>query len=482
MQINAISDDQTTPAGSELKRLEKIFSTLKVGYAKSPMPSLQQRIQYLNTLKILLIEHQHAIATAINEDFTARSATETMLADIVPSIQSINHTLKHLKQWMKPNKRNVGIHFWPASAQVVYQPLGVVGIMVPFNYPLGLAIVPLMTALAAGNRAMIKMSEFTPRASALMADMLRKGFEESHVALITGGVDIATAFSRLPFDHLLFTGSTTVGKLVMLAAAENLTPVTLELGGKSPAIIADDIPLQDIVERLCFAKSLNAGQTCIAPDYVLVPHGKLNHFISLYKTAFNKMYPAINGNPDYTSVLNIHAHQRLHEWLKDAADKGARIEKTSEEKITDGSYRMPLYLVTDVTDDMLLMQHEIFGPILPVVPYNNIEDAIAYVNLRPRPLSLYLFSYDRALQERVTIGTHSGSVCINDAMIQFGVDELPFGGIGPSGMGQYHGHEGFLSLSKAKGVLRKGRLNSMKFIYPPYRGIVQKWLLKWLTR
>lgn len=480
--MNTTSDDQTTPAGSELERLEKTFSKLKAAYAQSPMPPLRQRIQDLNTLKALLIKHQHAIAAAINADFTARSATETMLADIVPSIQSINHTLKHLKQWMKPSKRRVGIHFWPASAQVIYQPLGVVGIIVPFNYPVGLAIVPLMTALAAGNRAMIKMSEFTPRTSALIADMLRTGFEESHVAVITGGVDISAAFSRLPFDHLLFTGSTAVGKQVMRAAAENLTPVTLELGGKSPAIIADDIPLQDIVERLCFAKSLNAGQTCIAPDYVLVPRGKLDYFISLYKTAFNKMYPALNGNPDYTSMLNANAHQRLHEWLKDAADKGARIEKTSEESITDGSFRMPLYLVTDVTDDMQLMQHEIFGPVLPVIPYNHIEDAIAYVNLRPRPLSLYLFSYDRALQERVTIGTHSGSVCINDAMIQFGVDDLPFGGIGPSGMGQYHGREGFLSLSKAKAVMRKGRINSMKFIYPPYRGIVQKWLMKWLTR
>jgi coniferyl-aldehyde dehydrogenase len=476
------SDDQTTPASSELERLENIFSKLKAAYAQSPMPSLRQRIQDLNTLKVLLIQHQHAIAAAINADFTARSATETMLADILPSIQSINHTLKHLKQWMKPSKRHVGIQFLPASAQVVYQPLGVVGIIVPFNYPVGLAIVPLMTALAAGNRAMIKMSEFTPRTSALLADMLRKVFRESQVAVITGGVDISAAFSRLPFDHLLFTGSTTVGKQVMRAAAENLMPVTLELGGKSPAIIADDIPLQDIVEQLCFAKSLNAGQTCVAPDYVLIPRGKVELFIQLYKTTFRKMYPAINGNPDYTSLLNEQTYKRLQAWLKDAEDKGASIEKCSEESITDGTFRMSLHLVTDVTEEMQIMQHELFGPILPIIPYNKIEDAIAFVNLHPRPLSLYLFSYDRALQEQIVTGTHSGSICINDAMIQFGVDDLPFGGIGPSGMGQYHGREGFLTMTKAKAIMRKGRVNSMKFIYPPYGGIVQKWLVKWLTR
>jgi coniferyl-aldehyde dehydrogenase len=254
------------------------------------------------------------------------------------------------------------------------------------------------------------------------------------------------------------------------------------LGGKSPAIIADDIPLQDIIQRLCFAKSLNAGQTCVAPDYVLLPRGKLDAFVQLYKATFRKMYPVLNGNPHYTSVINAHTLKRLQDWLKDAADKGAKIEKTSDEAITDGTFRMPLHLVSEVNDEMKIMQHELFGPILPLIPYDNIEEALTYVNGRPRPLSLYLFTYDRALQQHVTSHTHAGSMCINEALLQVGVDDLPFGGIGASGMGQYHGHEGFLTLSKAKSVMSKGRLNSMNLIYPPYGGMVQKWLAKWLTR
>ncbi len=466
----------------ERVRMETILTLQQKACAKFPMPDLVQRKHDLATLKALLIEHSEQIVSAINADFTARSADETKLAEIMPCIQHIDYTLKRLRGWMKPDTRSVGLHFLPASARVVYQPLGVVGIVVPFNYPLNLALVPLTTALAAGNRAMIKMSEFTPRTADLLRDMLRKGFAEDHIAVVTGAAEVAAAFSRLPFDHLLFTGSTAIGRLVMREAAENLTPVTLELGGKSPAIIADNMPLSDIIERLCFAKSLNAGQTCVAPDYVLLPRGKLDSFIQQYKAAFRKMYPTLNGNPHYTSLINAHTHQRLQDWLKDAAAKGAKIEKVSDETIIDGTFRMPLHLVTEVNDEMKIMQHELFGPILPVIPYDSIDAALEYVNLHPRPLSLYLFTYDRALQEHVTSHTHAGSMCINEALLQVGVDDLPFGGIGASGMGQYHGREGFLTLSKAKSVLRKGRLNSMTFIYPPYGGIVQKWLTKWLTR
>jgi coniferyl-aldehyde dehydrogenase len=312
--------------------------------------------------------------------------------------------------------------------------------------------------------------------------MLRKEFEEDHVAVIGGEADIAAAFARLPFDHLLFTGSTQIGKLVMREAAENLTPVTLELGGKSPAIIADDIPLEDIIDRLCFAKSLNGGQTCVAPDYMLIPHGKVEDFIRLYKAAFRKMFPTINGNADYTSIINARSHQRLQDWLKDAAEKGAKVEKVGDETINDGTFRMPMHIVTRVTDEMAIMQKELFGPILPLVPYGSIEEALDYVRQRPRPLALYLFTYDRTLQEHVTNHTHAGSMCINEALIHFGVDDLPIGGIGHSGMGHYHGHEGFLTMSKAKSIMSKGRLNLQKFIYPPYGSTIQKWLMKWLMR
>ena len=476
-----ISENVSSQA-ADLARMESIFARQREAYAKSPMPTLEERRRHLSVLRALLLEHKGAIAEAISADFTAHSVDESLFAEVMPSVHHIDYTLKRLRRWMKPSCRSVGLHFLPASARVIYQPLGVVGIIVPFNYPVNLSMVPLVAALAAGNRAMIKMSEHTPGTAALIEAMLRKGFAEDHVAVVTGEADIAAAFARLPFDHLLFTGSTPIGKLVMRAAAENLTPVTLELGGKSPAIIAGDIPLEDIIDRICFAKSLNGGQTCVTPDYVLIPRGKLESFIRLYKAAFKKMYPTINGNADYTSVINARAHQLLQDWLKDAAAKGARIEKVSDEIISDGTFRMPLHLVTQVTDEMTIMQNELFGPILPVVPYDSMEEALNYVNRRPRPLSLYLFTYDRALQERVTTHTHSGSMCINDALIQVGVDDLPLGGIGQSGMGHYHGREGFLTMSKAKPVMSKGRLNSTTLIYPPYGGMVQKWLMKWLMR
>ncbi len=474
--------ENASPQTNDPARMESLFARQREAYAQSPMPTLEERRRHLLLLRALLLEHKGAITEAISADFTAHSVDEALFAEVMPSVHHIDYTLKRLRRWMRPDCRSVGLHFLPASARVVYQPLGVVGIIVPFNYPVNLSMVPLVAALAAGNRVMIKMSEHTPRTAALVEAMLRKGFAENHVAVVTGEADIAAAFARLPFDHLLFTGSTPIGKLVMRAAAENLTPVTLELGGKSPAIIADDIPLEDIIDRLCFAKSLNGGQTCVAPDYVLIPRRKLDAFIRLYKAAFRKMYPTINGNADYTSVINARAYQLLKDWLEDAAAKGARIEKVSDETISDGSFRMPLHLVTQVTDEMTIMQKELFGPILPVVPYDSIDEALDYVNRRPRPLSLYLFTYDRALQERVTTHTHSGSICINDALIQVAVDDLPLGGIGHSGMGQYHGREGFLTMSKAKPVMRKGRLNSMRLMYPPYGGMIQKWLVKWLMR
>ena len=481
ISMSADLPDHPSPPAADLARMEAIFALQAEAYGRYPMPGLAERMRNLATLRTLLADHSEAIAAAINADFTARSADETRLAEIMPCMQHIDHTLKRLGGWMKPDTRSAGLQFFPASARVVYQPLGVVGIIVPFNYPVNLSLIPLATALAAGNRAMLKLSEFTPRTAVLLQEMLRKGFDEDLVAVVTGETEIAAAFSRLPFDHLLFTGSTAIGKHVMRAAAENLTPVTLELGGKSPAIIADDMPLTDIIDRLCFAKSLNAGQTCVAPDYVLIPRDKLDAFMLLYKAAFNKMFPTLNGNPHYTSIINAHAHQRLHEWLKDAARKGAKIVSTSDEPITDGTFRMPLHLVTGVNDEMKIMQHELFGPILPLIPYDTIEAALAYVRQRPRPLSLYLFTHDRALQEQVMLTTHAGSMCINDAVIQVGVDNLPLGGIGQSGMGQYHGHEGFLTMSKAKPVMRKGKLNPMKLIYPPY-GAIHKWLMKWLIR
>ena len=475
-----LSESQDSSA--ERRRLNQLFSQQQEAFARDPMPSFEARRQHLLTLRTLLLKHKDAIAAAINTDFTARSPTETLIAEVIPCVEQIGYVLKRLKRWMRPSRRHVGLQFQPASARVVYQPMGVVGIMVPFNYPVNLAIEPLIAALAAGNRALIKMSEFTPRTSAVVADMLREGFPENHVAVITGEADVAKAFSELPFDHLLFTGSIPVGRHVMRAAANNLTPVTLELGGKSPAIIADDIPLADIIERLVFAKSFNAGQTCVAPDYLLVPRGKMGALLDAYVDTFRRLYPTLNGNPDVTSIINERHYQRLHSWLKDAEEKGAVIRKVSDETITDGSFRMATHLVTEVTEEMTLMQEELFGPILPVIPYDSMVQALDYVRQRPRPLALYLFTYDKVLQEQVMTRTHAGSMAINEALLQVGIDDLPFGGVGPSGMGHYHAHEGFLTMSKAKSVLIKGRLNSMKFMYPPYGRGIQAWLFKWLLR
>ncbi len=480
--MNPPCPENASSQAAVIARMEALFARQQTAFSRSPMPGLAERKRNLAVLRALLIDHTEAIAEAISTDFTAHSVDETLLGEIIPGIRSIDYARTRLHRWMKPSRRSVSLDLLPASARVVYQPLGVVGIMVPFNYPVNLAIVPMAAALAAGNRVMIKMSEFTPATAALVQELLRKYFDEDQAAAVTGAADIGAAFSRLPFDHLLFTGSIPVGKQVMRAAADNLTPVTLELGGKSPAIIAADIPLADIVDRICFAKSLNAGQTCVAPDYILIPRGRREPFMQLYKAAFRKMFPTINGNPDYTSIANARSHQRLQDLLEDAAGKGARIEKACDETIADGTFRMPLHLVANVTDKMKIMQQELFGPILPVVPYDSIEQALDYVNRRPRPLALYLFTYDRALQDLVTKGTHSGTMCINDAVIQVAVDDLPFGGIGPSGMGQYHGREGFLTMSKAKSILSKGRFNAMKFMYPPYGGTLQRWLLKWLAR
>ena len=467
---------------ADILRLRQLFSQQQAAFAEDPMPSLETRRRHLLTLRGLLLKHREAITAAIHADFTARSATETLIAEIISPAEQITYVLKRLKGWMRPSRRRVGLQFQPARALVMYQPLGVVGIMVPFNYPVNLAIEPLIAALAAGNRALIKMSEFTPRTAEVLTEMLREGFPENHVAVITGEADVASAFSELPFDHLLFTGSSRVGRQVMRAAAHHLTPVTLELGGKSPVIIADDIPLADIIERLVFAKSFNAGQTCVAPDYLLVPREKMDALLDAYVETFQRLYPTLNNNPDVTSIIHQRHYQRLEDWLRDAGEKGAVIRKVSDESITDGSFRMVTHLLTNVTDDMTVMREELFGPILPVIPYDSMEEALEFVRRRPRPLALYLFSYDKSLQQRVMARTHAGSMAINEAMLQVGIDDLPFGGIGPSGMGQYHAHEGFLTMSKAKPVLIKGRLNSMKLMYPPYGRGLQQILFKWLLR
>ncbi|WP_415761153.1 coniferyl aldehyde dehydrogenase [Pseudomonas sp. CP4] len=462
-----------------LETLDRQFQAQRAAYSANPMPLAAQRQQWLKALRDLLSSERQALIEAISADFSHRSADETLLAELMPSLHGIHYASRHLKKWMQPSRRKVGMAFQPASAKVVYQPLGVVGVIVPWNYPLYLAVGPMVGALAAGNRVMLKLSESTPATGLLLKELLARIFPEDLVCVVLGEADVGVAFSRLPFDHLLFTGSTSVGRHVMRAAAENLTPVTLELGGKSPAIVSRDVPLKDAAERIAFGKTLNAGQTCVAPDYVLVPEDRVGAFVEAYRQAVKGFYPTLADNADYTAIINERQLARLNGYVSDATSKGALLIPLFEQ---GQGRRMPHSVLLNVSDEMTVMQDEIFGPLLPIVPYRDLEQAFAYINQRPRPLALYYFGYDKREQHRVLHETHSGGVCLNDTLLHVAQDDMPFGGIGPSGMGHYHGHEGFLTFSKAKGVLIKQRFNAARLIYPPYGTSIQKLIQKLFIR
>jgi coniferyl-aldehyde dehydrogenase len=466
-----VSDSQTS--------LAQIFAEQRQAFSANPMPVAAQRLQWLKALRTLLSEERQALIEAISADFSHRSPDETLLAELMPSLHNIHYASRHLKRWMKPSRRKVGLAFQPASAKVMYQPVGVVGVIVPWNYPLFLAIGPLVGALAAGNRVMLKLSESTPATGELLKRLLGRVFPEDLVSVVLGEAEVGIAFSRLPFDHLLFTGATSIGRHVMRAAAENLTPVTLELGGKSPAIVSCDVPIKDAAERIAFGKTLNAGQTCVAPDYVLVPSDRVDEFVEAYKQAVLRFYPTLSDNPDYTAIINPRQLARLEGYLIDACSKGAKVISLFAH---GQGRRMPFSLLLDVNDDMIVMQDEIFGPLLPIVPYEHIEQAFDYINQRQRPLALYYFGYNKAEQQRVLEQTHSGGVCLNDTLLHVAQDDLPFGGIGASGMGHYHGHEGFLTFSKAKGVFTKQRFNAARLIYPPYGKAIQKLIYRLFIR
>jgi len=472
--------EQLNPANHpELDALPALLARQRTAFAKNPMPSAAQRIEWLQTLRKQLIAQQEALIKAIGEDFGNRSADETRIAELMPSILSIRHACAQVRKWMKPSRRSVGLVFQPASACVFYQPLGVVGVIVPWNYPLMLAVGALVGALSAGNRVMLKMSEHTPKTGALLKKLLADCFPEDLVSVVLGEVDVARAFSALAFDHLLFTGSTEVGKQVMRAAAENLTPVTLELGGKSPALVTSSMPMAEAARRIAFGKVLNSGQTCIAPDYVLVPRAQQDEFVRAYQQVIAGFYPKMADNPDYSSIINAQQFSRLNDLLTEAQSKGAKVialfDKTQDRRLAHT-------LVLNADDSMRLMQEEIFGPLLPVVPYEHLEEAIGYINARPRPLALYYFGYDRQGQQKVLSSTHSGGVGLNECLLHIAQDDMPFGGIGPSGMGHYHGREGFLTFSKAKAVFSRGRFNATRFIYPPYGKPLQKLIYKLFIR
>ncbi len=430
---------------------------------------LEERRRALDHLETLVRENIPAFCAAIQSDFGVRSTHETRLLEIFPSLEAIRHARRHIKRWMKPQPRATGIWFLPGRSRIVFQPLGVVGVVVPWNYPLYLAIGPVVSALAAGNRILVKMSEAAPATGELFARLVAGHFDPSLLAVVNGDADIGRAFVSLPFDHLLFTGSTPVGKNVMRAAAEHLTPVTLELGGKSPAIVGRDFPVDEAAGRILYGKCLNAGQTCIAPDYVLVPAERIDDFVRAASATVASLYPALRDNPDYTAIVNARHRERLQHCLDDATAKGASaIELNPAREDLAASPKMAPRLLTGVTSDMRVMQEEIFGPLLPLVPYTTLDEAIAFVNQRPRPLALYVFDHDRGNVDRVIAQTTSGGVTVNETILHIAQEDLPFGGVGPSGMGEYHGRAGFETFSKRKAVFFQSRLNGLKLFRPPY--------------
>lgn len=462
----------------EIEQLERLFILQKQNETKVEIPSAKQRISDVKALKNALTNHQDELLNAMSEDFGHRSKDDSKLGDFLTTVLSANYAIKHIKRWMKQSKRHVHPLFQPAKAYVQYQPLGVVGIITPWNYPIFLALGPLITALSAGNSAIIKMSEFTPKTNRVMKQLIASAFPPEKVTVVCGGSSVAAHFTHLNFDHLVFTGSTTIGKKVMAAASENLTPVTLELGGKSPVIIGKDIDISTAVTRFLVAKTLNSGQTCVAPDYLLCPEEKIPLLIEALKIQFNSLYPSIETNPDYGGIINNAQFQRLNHLIHDACEKGGVITPLTAEIIDENERKIPLTVITNTHDDMRVMQEEIFGPLLPIVPYNTIEQVIDYINQRENPLALYLMSFDKATQHLVLNKTKAGGVCINEAAMHVAQDDLPFGGVGDSGMGQYHGHEGFLALSKAKAVFSRGRFSLGSLIFPPYNQAIQKLIYK----
>ncbi len=467
---------------NEVNSLEFRFTQLQQAARGEPNPPLAVRVRRLRALERLLRVNAEALADAVRRDFGHRSLAETRLLELFPCYAALDDALGHMRRWMRPQRRRVSLWFQPGRAEVRFQPLGAVGIIVPWNYPIFLAVAPLVAALAAGNRALVKMSEFTPETARLFASMIASHFSEDEVAVVEGDASVAHAFSQLPFDHLLFTGSTPVGHHVMRAASENLTPVTLELGGKSPAIIGAAANFDKAVERIIVGKTLNAGQTCIAPDYVLLPDGREDDFIASARRVVARCYPDLRNTPDYTTIINERHYARLCGYVDEARAKGAEIVELAPGVASDpASRRLPPLLLRGVDDSLRVMQDEIFGPLLPLIPYRGLEQAIAFVNARPRPLALYYFDTDSACIDAVLNQTVSGGVTINDTLLHIAQDDLPFGGVGSSGMGCYHGFDGFQTFSAKKAVFRQSRLSGIGLFKAPYGASFER-LIKVLLR
>ena len=464
--------------------LNEILEKQKKAHLTEGPLSVETRKEWIDRCITLLIKYQNEIAEAISEDFGHRSTESSLLADVAGSIGSLKSAKENIKKWVKPEKRKVTpsiLGLLGAKLRLEYQPLGTVGVISPWNFPVTLTFGPLGSIFAAGNRAMIKPSEFTPKTSELMKKMFEEAFSEEEVAVFTGGPDLGEAFSSLPFDHLLFTGATSIAKHVMRAASENLVPVTLELGGKSPVIISKKSNFEVSVNRVMAGKTMNAGQICLAPDYVFIPKDKKEDFISQSKKVVTDMYPSLKDNPDYTSVINQRHYDRLQGYVEEAKEKGfevIEINPSNEDFSQQAYHKIPPTLIVDPDDSLSVMKEEIFGPILSVKTYDSIKDTVDYINSKDRPLGLYYFGDDKEEMQNVLENTTSGGVTINDVVFHVGQDNAPFGGVGPSGTGSYHGVEGFKNFSHTKTIYTQSKFDGLFGLFRPPFGSKAKSAIK----
>jgi len=471
-------NDLTQPEMLEsAAEFEAVFSRQQEWFKAHRNPSRQERAEHLNALHSMLVENREALIEAVNADFGCRSRHETILSELIQNQEGLKHAVKHLKRWMKPEKRSLDVTQYPlARARLIPQPLGVVGIVAPWNFPISMAFAPLTAAFAAGNTAMVKMSENSEHTVQLLKSLSPKYLPEGKLAFFEDGGGRGPAFTQLPFDHMFFTGSPRTGRAVMANCAQNLTPVTLELGGKSPTVVAPDYPLQTAADRIMWVKLFNAGQICTNVDYLFLPETEVEDFVSAAQSIARQRYPD-PANGDYTSIIDQRSWDRLHATLEDARAKGARIVDVFDDWQGDlGRRLMAPKIVLDVTDDMDIMQREVFGPLLPIKTYRTATEVTDYINDRPRPLAFYVYTRDKQLADWYINNTMSGGVSVNDGLIHAALHDLPFGGVGNSGMGHYHGKEGFLTFSKQRPVFYQGPLRVMNLLMPPYSGRAGKLL------
>jgi len=454
-----------------IARMQSVLARQQAAFIAEGPPSAALRIDRIDRLIALLLDNRQAFCAALATDFSWRSHDQSLMSDVLLPVAGLKYARKHVRRWMKPERRRpeMGAGWLGAKAEIHFQPLGSIGIMTPWNFPLAISLAPLAEAFAAGNRAMITLSEFTPATATLLIDLLARHFDDTEVAAFVGGADVGAAFSALPLDHIIFTGSPRVGRLVMAAAAQNLTPLTLELGGKSPTIIGRGADLDDAARRIWGGKGINAGQACIAPDYVLVHEEDLERLLISMQEELGKMFPTLRDNPDYTAIATPGQYQRLQTCLADARAMCVRCIEVNprQEQLADVRKIAPTLLV-DPPEEALVMREELFGPLLPIRVYRSIDEAIAYVNERPRPLALYYFGNDSAESKKVLERTSSGGACINEVMQHIFQSDLPFGGCGNSGFGRYRGGDGFKAFSLQRAVYMPPYLDVMGLLRPPY--------------